>query len=84
MKRKAMQEYRKDLLDKLPPIVTRKQALEAVGNLYSPRTLSNMESRREGPKAKIKIGRQVAYEREVFVDFIMNKIQHTSPGRQSA
>lgn len=70
-----MQQYRKELLEKLPPVVTRKQALDAVGNIYSPRTLSNMESRNEGPKAKLRIGRQVAYNRDDFVDFIMSKFE---------
>lgn len=74
MDSKAMRKYKRELLDKLPPIVTRKQALEATGNLYSPRTLSNMESRNEGPRTKIRIGRQVAYAREDFVDFIMSKL----------
>lgn len=57
----SIQQYKAHLLDKLPRIVTRKQALEATGNLYSPRTLTNMESRNEGPRTKMKIGRQVAY-----------------------
>lgn len=74
MNRAYLDEYRQQLLDKLPPIVTRKQALAATGNLFSPRTLTNMECRKEGPRNKIKIGRQVAYAREDFVDFIMGKL----------
>lgn len=75
MHNKAMEQYRKELLEKLPSVVTRKQALEAVGNIYSPRTLSNIESRNEGPKTKLRIGRQVAYNRDDFVDFIMSRFE---------
>lgn len=78
MDTKSMQKYRDELLAQLPAIVTRKQALAATGNLFSPRTLSNMESRNEGPKGKLKFGRQVAYHKEDFVDFIIGKLQSAS------
>lgn len=78
MRNPSLEQYRQTLLDKLPPIVTRRQGLDAIGNLYSPRTLSNMESRKEGPRSKLRIGRQVAYSREDFVDFIIGKISEAN------
>lgn len=75
MDNKSVRKFRDELLEKLPAIVTRKQALAATGNMFSPRTLSNLESRNEGPKAKMKVGRQVAYRREDFVEFIISRLQ---------
>lgn len=72
---KDIAQFKADLLARLPAIVTRKQALAATGNIFSPRTLSNMESRNEGPKNKMKFGRQVAYRREDFVEFIVSKLR---------
>lgn len=74
MDKKSIIKFREELLEKLPEIVTRKQALAATGGLFSPRTMSNFESRNEGPKNKLKIGRQVAYKKEDFVDFIIGKL----------
>lgn len=75
MDKESIQKFRDELLEKLPEIVTRKQALDATGNLFSPRTMSNFECRNEGPRNKIKLGRQVAYRKEDFVDFIIGKLQ---------
>lgn len=66
---------RRSLMDSLPPIFSRKEAVKHIGNLVSPKTLANLDCRDKGPIRKIKIGREIGYERKDFVDFLMFNIK---------
>lgn len=49
------------IADKLPPVIARKEVARILGGIIAPKTLANLDSLGEGPKARFKIGRNVAY-----------------------
>ncbi len=66
---------RAGLMDSLPPIFSRNEAVKHIGNLVSSRTLANLDCKIEGPRRKIKLGREIGYERSDFIDFLMSNIK---------
>jgi predicted DNA-binding transcriptional regulator AlpA len=59
-----------ELLNELPPFVTRTfpRFQELTG--YSARTLANFDSKGEGPSERILMGRTVAYPRQALVAWL--------------
>jgi hypothetical protein len=56
----------------LKPIVTRKQACEMIGGVFTPETLRNMDCKNIGPASKRKIGKKVCYEKNDFIHWLRN------------
>ncbi len=63
------------LHDELPPVFTREFAAEKTGNIFSAKTLSNIDSSGTGPSVKVRIGKKVGYERESFIQWLKNKVK---------
>lgn len=62
----------------LPPVVARKEVYRLTGGLISPRHLANLDSAGLGPKERIKIGRHVAYDRDLFIAWMSDRIEETN------
>ena len=52
------------------PIVARKEISRFSGGLLHPRTMANLDSKGEGPKGRIKMGRTVGYFVDSLIDFM--------------
>lgn len=60
----------------LPPTFTRQYICDKLGGFISPKTLSNLDSRGEGPASRIALGRRISYERDDFLDWLENRLQN--------
>lgn len=69
-----------DLQKNLPIIFTRQVISKKLGNMISPRTLANLDSRKEGPAVKVSIGGRVGYERESFLQWLGERIKFDEQG----
>ena len=67
-----------DLADKLPPIIARSQVEKLLGGVISAKRLANLDSRGEGPKQRMRIGRKIAYRTEDLLEWLAarTKILH--------
>lgn len=65
----------RDLHNSLPVIFTRQVVSKKLGNMISPRTFANLDSRREGPSVRVSIGGRVGYERESFIQWLSERIK---------
>lgn len=66
------------LREELPPVFTREFASEEMGYLYTAKSLSNADSLGTSPSVKLRIGKKVGYEREVFIRWLKGKIKYDS------
>lgn len=62
-----------NLLQTLPPIISRNKINLFLGGLISKGTLQNLDSEGKGPR-RIKIGRKVGYLREDFVAWLKERM----------
>lgn len=60
----------------LPATFTRQYICEKLGGLISPKTLSNLDSKGEGPMSKVALGRRVSYERDDFLDWLEKRVKN--------
>jgi len=67
-------DLRTKLLNEMPPLVSRKEAARFTGGMLSPRTLANLDSLGKGPAGRIQIGRKIAYAREAFVGWLLERM----------
>lgn len=58
----------------LPPIFTRQTASKAMGGLFSPKTLSNLDAAGKGPASKQHIGKKAVYFKEDFLSWLQEKL----------
>jgi hypothetical protein len=56
----------------LPPVFSRQEASRYLGGLFHAHTLKNLDSRGLGPEFKKRIGRKIMYERDSFIDWLIN------------
>lgn len=56
----------------LPPIFTRDVAVKSLGGLLRAKTLANIDNQGHGPLSKVRIGKKVIYEREEFLNWLIN------------
>lgn len=63
------------LRQELPPTFTRQFVCERLGGLLNVKTLANLDSLREGPARKIRIGKKIGYERGVFLDWLEKRLK---------
>ena len=61
------------IMDGKPEFVTRKSFAKYFGDVISPRYLANLDSKGEGP-ARMRMGKQVVYEYDVFDAWIRNRM----------
>ena len=61
-----------ELMALLPRIILRADIPKYLGQLISPRYLANLDSAGQGPP-RFKIGKKVAYLRELFVDWYLER-----------
>lgn len=61
------------LTEKLPPVFSRRFVEEITGGLIKRYTLSNMDSKGEGPPS-FKLGNKVGYEKQSFLEWITKRV----------
>lgn len=64
------------LREELPPTFSRQYVCSKLGGLMTPKTLSNLDAKGEGPSARIFIGRHVGYVREDFLDWLEKRLKN--------
>ena len=62
-----------DLLDRLPPLISRRDVPKLLGGIISAKSLANADSRGEGPEARICLGRRVAYPTISLLEWLVKK-----------
>ncbi len=66
--------FRQKLLEKLPPIIARKEVEKYLGGAVAQKTLANADSLGEGPVGAYVIGRNVVYPTAALVDWIIARL----------
>ena len=66
------------LKEQLPPVIPRKNIEKFFGGLLTERMMANMAWRGEGPK-QIRVGRNVAYETEVLLEWLDSRVKEDKP-----
>lgn len=69
-----VQEYLDKVKKELSPYCTRQEVCDALGGKLSPKTLANLDSRKEGPPDRITVGRKVMYKKDTFIEWLANRI----------
>lgn len=62
----------RDLLAKLPPIISRDQVESYLGGVISSKRLANLDSLGEGPP-RFRVGRKVAYRTECLLSWLSER-----------
>ena len=62
------------LKEELPPIMTRAQAVQAMGGAYSKGGLANRDSNGTGIKRSL-LGKKVVYTRENFLEWLQKNLK---------
>jgi hypothetical protein len=65
------EEFRQLLLNKLPPVVARKDVERQLGGVVAMKTLANADSSGTGPLGAYVVGRSVVYPAESLVRWII-------------
>ncbi len=68
------EEFRQLLLQRLPPIIARKNVEVLLGGVIAAKTLANADSRGDGPIGAMTIGRNVAYPTTALIDWIIARM----------
>jgi hypothetical protein len=69
------QQLREKLIRELPPVISRHKVEEITGGVVTVGALRKFDCTGEGPAERIKAGRRVGYDREVFVEWFINRCQ---------
>lgn len=67
-------DFFKGLEESLPPVFTRKTASKMTGGMFTARTLSNLDAAGKGPTSKLRVGKNVIYEKHNFIDWLQDSI----------
>ncbi len=68
-------QLKEKLLRELPPVISRNKIEEITGGVLTVGAMRKFDCTGEGPPERIKAGRKVAYDREIFVDWFINRCQ---------
>ncbi len=68
------EEFRQLLLNKLPPVVARKDVARQLGGVVSMKTLANADSLGKGPLGAYLVGRSVVYPSDSLVRWIIDTL----------
>ena len=67
------QDFIKELLPKLPPVIARKEVPRFLGGVVSSQTLSNADASGEGPEKAFRLGGKfVIYRTEALVHWLVS------------
>lgn len=68
-----------ELLDSWPsPLVAREKVAEFSGGLLHPATLANHDSRGDGPRGRVRVGRKIAYPAKGLVEWMQGRAESLS------
>ena len=69
----AEQDFIRELLPKLPPVIARKEVTRFLGGVVSSQTLSNADASGEGPEKAFRLGGKfVVYRTEALVHWLVS------------
>lgn len=68
-------QFFSELEKELPPVFDRKTASKLLGNLISPKSMSNDDALGRGPKGTVYLGRRRGYTRDSFLEYLRGKIK---------
>lgn len=68
---KAEQKFISTLLEKLPPVIARKEVNRFLGGIVAAQTLSNLDSLGEGPSDTYRVGNNVVYKTDSLVRWLV-------------
>ena len=68
----------------LPPVFARTKVDRYCGGLIAAGTLANLDSQGKGPAVRVRVGKQVGYERASFVEWLKGRAQSEPCGNSSA
>ena len=71
---KAEQKFINTLLEKLPPIIARKEVNRFLGGIVAAQTLSNLDSLGEGPSDTYRVGNNVVYRTDSLVRWLVEHV----------
>ncbi len=63
------------LSDSFPAIISRRDVGRFTGGLIAPRTMANLDSLGQGPRQRLRLGRNVGYTREAFLDWLAGRLE---------
>jgi len=67
------QDFIRELLPKLPPVIARKEVTRFLGGVVSSQTLSNADASGEGPEKAFRLGGKfVVYRTEALVHWLVS------------
>lgn len=67
------QDFIKELLPKLPPVIARKEVSRILGGVVSSQTLSNVDASGEGPEKAYRLGGKfVIYRTDALVHWLVS------------
>ena len=78
MGEKALENFWKELESALPPIFARHDVPKYCGTLITPGGLANLDSRGQGPRGKIRIGKYAGYEKNAFIEWLRSRVRSNS------
>lgn len=58
------------------PFVERQKVAVFSGGILNPRTLSNLDARKEGPPGRIRIGKKIAYPVDELVSWLESRAEY--------
>ncbi|MDR1085554.1 MAG: hypothetical protein LBP22_12045 [Deltaproteobacteria bacterium] len=61
-----------ELERQMPLVFSRQEASRLIGNIISPNSLRNLDSKHQGPQNKTVIGKKVCYEKKSFISWLKN------------
>lgn len=61
--------------ERYPSFIPRKSASEATGNLYCKNYLSNLDCQNRGPRERFRVGGQVVYSTESFIEWLLERVE---------
>ncbi|MBE6442282.1 MAG: hypothetical protein E7022_08165 [Desulfovibrio desulfuricans] len=68
------EEFRQLLLDRLPPVIARKDVERQIGGVVAMKTLANADASGKGPLGAYLVGRSVVYPAASLVDWIIERL----------
>ena len=74
MPNESNNDFFEKLADSWPSeIVARKEVGKFTGGLIGPKTMANLDCRGDGPQGKITFGRNVGYQKSLFVQWLRGR-----------
>ena len=57
------------------PFIARHEVERFTGGIINPRTLANLDSKGEGPKGRVRVGRKIAYPVPNFIEWLESRAE---------